>query len=115
MNFSITEIGLICLQIVLIPFARYVLTNHKKEIMSDLLSVLTEHYIGLESLIDRNKDTIDRLSDKVAHRAEIVTIRGKMLEARLIDLENFLHKHGNYQPRCRYPLDDNNDNSNFSK
>lgn len=114
MTFSMTEIILISLQIILIPFARYVLTNYKKEIISDVLKIINEHYISLESLIDRNKDSIDRLADKINHRAEIVAIKNKMLEARVIDVENFLQKHEKYQVRCRFPSDDQVENSDFS-
>ena len=106
MNFTLTEVALISIQVLLIPFARYIFESQKKEIMNNLLTVLNEHYLGLENLIDRNKASIEKLSSKLAHRAEIVNIKNKIIEARVSDVESFLQKSNDFQARCRYPIDE---------
>lgn len=101
MNFSMTEVALICVQVLLIPFGRYILTSQKKEIISDILKVVNEHYICLEDMIDVNKNQLDVLTAKIAHRGEIGHIKNTILESRIIDLENFLQKHEQFQAKCR--------------
>ena len=107
MDFTIAEIGLIASQVLLIPFARYILRQQKKEIVNDLLIVINEHYIGLENLIDRNKDNIDKLSATINHKEEIVRLKNKILAARVGDLENYLSKNNNYQAKSNLQLEDN--------
>lgn len=106
MNFTITEVALITIQVLLIPFARYVLESQKKDIMNSLLTILNEHYAGLESLIDRNKDSIERLSIKLSHRGEMMNVKTKLIEARLQDIESFLEKYNDFQSRCRFPIEE---------
>jgi len=106
MNLTVTEITLIMVQVLLIPFAKYILAQQRKEIISELLGVLNEHYIGLSSLIDRNKDNIDKISASLIHKAEIVKLKNRILTARIQDLENYLSKTGEFQTKCSFQLDD---------
>lgn len=106
MNLTITEIALIIIQVLLIPFAKYILAQQRSQILSEVLGVMNEHYAGLDSLIDRNKENIDKISASLIHKAEIVRLKNKILTARILDLENYLSKTGEFQTKCSFQLDD---------
>jgi uncharacterized protein YpuA (DUF1002 family) len=105
MNFSSTEIILLTLQILLLPFAKYFFAQYRKETTNEVLMVLNEHYVGLSNLIENNKEKLEKFETKMEYRIELSKIKFKELNNRLKDIENFLKKH-NFQPRNMYEEDE---------
>jgi ubiquinone biosynthesis protein Coq4 len=106
MNFSTLELILISTQVLLIPLAQYFVHQQKKEITNEIVTMLTEHYMSLESLIDNNKDNINRLHDDLKHRTELSKIKSGILNARIKDIEIYLKKANGFQTRQMNELDD---------
>ena len=106
MNFSTTEIILLSIQILLIPLARYILRQEKKELETQMSKLIIEHYMSLESLIDHNKDGLDKLNEELKHKAEMSRIKSGILNARIKDIEIYLKKANGFQTRQMNELDD---------
>lgn len=108
MNFSTLEVLLLSFQILLIPFGKFLINQQKKEIISDVEKIITEHYLSLESLIDHNKDNLDKLNSNLIHKSEIGKIKLEILHARIKDIETYLGKTNGFQARSINQIDDNN-------
>ena len=106
MNFSTVEILLLAIQIMLIPLARYILRQEKKEITTDILTVINEHYLSLESLIDNNRDKIFLLENNLKHRSELSKMKQEIIQARIRDIELYLKKENGFQTREINQIDD---------
>lgn len=106
MNFSITEVMLLIIQVLLIPIARYFLKQEKREITNTLLDIINEHYLALENLIDNNKEKINKLDDNIKHRSELSKIKQEILHARIKDIELYLQKKNGFQTRGMNQIDD---------
>jgi len=107
MNLTFLEVVFLGVQILLIPFFRYILDREKDKITSALLGVLNEHYLALEALIEHNKDKINKLEDNIKHRSELSKIKQEILHARIKDIELYLQKKNGFQTRGMNQIDDN--------
>lgn len=107
MNLTFLEVVFLGVQILLIPFFRYILDREKDKITSILLGVLNEHYLALEALIEHNKDKINKLEDNIKHRSELSKIKQEILHARIKDIELYLQKKNGFQTRGMNQIDDN--------
>lgn len=99
MNFSTTEIILLSIQALLIPLARYILRQEKKELETQMHKLIVEHYMSLENLIDDNKDKLEKLNSELKHKAEMSKIKQDILQARIKDIEIYLGKKNGFQTR----------------
>ena len=106
MNFSATEIMLLSIQILLIPFARYIIRQEKKELEAGISKLIVEYYADLEDLIDQNKDKLEKIESDLKHKAEMSKIKGGILNARIKDIEFFLKKSHGFQIKQLTDLED---------
>lgn len=106
MNFSILELTLISTQVLLIPIAQYFVHQQKKELTNEIMAILNQHYMSLETLIENNKDKIEKLQDELKHRTELSKIKSGILHARIKDIEVYLKKANGFQTRQMNELDD---------
>lgn len=101
-TFSALEITLISVQILIIPFARYLLKQYKKEILDTAISIINEHYTGLSDRIDHNKNLNSNIRQHLKHNEELAKLKSQVLISRIRDLEAYLedpNRQGGFRPR----------------
>jgi len=101
-NLTSLEVFLIGLQVLLVPFVRYILEQNRKEIIHQLLTTLNEQYNSLNALITNNKNTVEKLEQDLEYKAKIIKFKTKTLIARISDLEAYLNKTSGFQPKCNF-------------
>ena len=106
MNFSTTEIILLSIQVLLIPLARYILKQEKKELETELSKLILEYYTSLENLIDHSREKLEKLNEELKHKSEMSKIKSGILNARIRDIEIYLKKSNGFQTREINNLDD---------
>lgn len=71
-------------------------TAVKNDTISYVNTLINEHYLGLENLIDHNKNNIEKLKTAVEHQNQIKELTSHDLINRIISIERFIAKEKNF-------------------
>ena len=99
MNFTLLEVVLLSVQILLVPLFRYVLTQQREEILGKAHQTLNKYQNKMEDMILMNANRIAHLEENIKHRGEMAKLRLEILQARIKDIEIYLSKKNGFQTR----------------